>query len=190
MSDGNFLSRWSRRKRAAVTGARSEDAATVVAPLPPVPAASTPAPAVAADAAPPTPLPPVESLSIESDFAPFMAKEVDPSLKRAALRKLFEDERFNVMDRLDVYIDDYTQPAPIPPEWYERMAQMAHLGDAAPKPQEAAAVEADARAQEQEQAPPAPPEIAPRGAAPAADISHNDVSPDEAPPLPRDGASG
>ena len=34
---------------------------------------------------------------------------VDESLKRQALRKLFADPRFNVMDGLDVYIDDYTQ---------------------------------------------------------------------------------
>ena len=184
MSGEGFLSRWSRRKRATAAELRSEDAATPAASGPPVPAASAPAPAVAAEPAPPAPLPPVESLSIESDFAPFMAKEVDPSLQRAALRKLFEDERFNVMDGLDVYIDDYTKPAPIPPEWYERMAQMAHLGDAAPKPPPATAVEAQA------EAPPASPETAAEGAVPAADISHNDVSADEAPPVPRDGASG
>jgi hypothetical protein len=117
MSDENFLSRWSRRKHAAAAGVRSEDAAAATTPVPP--GAATPAPAASAEPAPPAELPPVASLSIESDFAPFMAKEVDPSLQRAALRKLFQDERFNVMDGLDVYIDDYTKPAPIPQEWYE-----------------------------------------------------------------------
>ena len=178
MSGEGFLSRWSRRKRTAAAAVRSEAAAPVAAPVPP------PTPAVPAEPAPPAPLPPVESLSIESDFAPFMAKEVDPSLQRAALRKLFEDERFNVIDGLDVYIDDYTKPAPIPPEWYERMAQMAYLGDAAPKPQEAATAEADA------QAPSAPAGIAASGPASGPDISHNDVSADEEPEVPRDGASG
>lgn len=182
MSDEGFLSRWSRRKRAS--NVRSEEATPAAASAPPMTAPSAPAPAVAGEPAPPAPLPPVESLSIESDFTPFMAREVDPSLKRAALRKLFEDERFNVMDGLDVYIDDYTKPAPIPPEWYERMAQMAYLGDAAPKPEPAAE---DAAQPEAAAASPETPAVA---AAPAADISHNDVSPAEASSVPRDGASG
>jgi len=134
MSDENFLSRWSRRKHAAAAGVRSEDAAAVTAPVPP--AASTAAPAVSAEPAPPAELPPIASLSIESDFAPFMAKEVDPSLQRAALRKLFQDERFNVMDGLDVYIDDYTKTKPIPAEWYAKMQQLAHLGDFNKEPTE------------------------------------------------------
>lgn len=185
MSDEGFLSRWSRRKRAAAAVTPSEGAGPAPVAAPPGEAGVVP-PVAASPAASTSgaPLPPVESLSIESDFAPFMAQEVDPSLKRAALRKLFEDERFNVMDGLDVYIDDYTKPAPIPPEWYERMAQMAHLGDAAPRPAPAAAAEADA------QAPAAGAEGAAAQPAPAADISHNDVSSGEAETVPRDGAPG
>ena len=37
-------------------------------------------------------------------------------VRRAALKKLFSDPRFNVMDGLDVYIDDYSKTEPIPPE--------------------------------------------------------------------------
>ncbi|MGH8723172.1 MAG: DUF3306 domain-containing protein, partial [Burkholderiales bacterium] len=39
----------------------------------------------------------------------FMHAKVDESVKRAALKKLFSDPRFNVMDGLDTYIDDYTR---------------------------------------------------------------------------------
>ena len=35
--------------------------------------------------------------------------------------KLFSDPRFNVMDGLDVYIDDYTKGDPIPPELLARL---------------------------------------------------------------------
>ena len=36
-------------------------------------------------------------------------------MRRAALKKLFSDPHFNVMDGLDVYIDDYSKTEPIPP---------------------------------------------------------------------------
>jgi hypothetical protein len=41
---------------------------------------------------------------------------VEESVKRAALKKLLHDPRFNVMDGLDTYIDDYTKNDPIPEE--------------------------------------------------------------------------
>jgi len=127
VSEDGFLSRWSRRKREAAAGRTTQEPE---ASPPAAPAESASPAAVAnADAAAPAELPPVESLTAESDFAPFMAKEVDPELKRTALKTLFRDERFNVMDGLDVYIDDYTKTTPIPPEWYGRMAQLAGLGD-------------------------------------------------------------
>ena len=73
---------------------------------------------------PPHPaLPPVDSLSFDSDFTPFLQPKVDESLKRQALRKLFADPRFNVMDGLDVYIDDYSKFEPITPEL---VAQLNH----------------------------------------------------------------
>jgi len=127
MSDRDgFLARWSRRKHDAAAG-RVADEPRTVAPDP-----RDANPVVAAEGTAPverTPLPPLESLTPESDFVPFMARDVDPQTKKAALKTLFSDERFNVMDGLDVYIDDYTKPSPVPPEWYERMAQMAGLGD-------------------------------------------------------------
>jgi hypothetical protein len=69
------------------------------------------------------PLPAIESLTIDSDFAPFFKPQVDESLKRAALKQLFRDPRFNVMDGLDTYIDDYSLPDPIPPAMLEDLMQ-------------------------------------------------------------------
>jgi hypothetical protein len=68
-------------------------------------------------------LPAVESLTIDSDFAPFFKPQVDESIKRAALKQLFRDPRFNIMDGLDTYIDDYTQPDPIPSAMLEDLMQ-------------------------------------------------------------------
>ncbi len=93
----NFLRRWSRLKRQPA--------------------------AVAQVAAPPPELPPLESLNFDSDFAAFMHAKVDAQLRRAALKTLFRDPRFNIMDGLDVYIDDYTKEDPIPPGM---LAQLQH----------------------------------------------------------------
>lgn len=131
MSEDAFLSRWSRLKKRA----RAAPAGADVAPK----AEAGPAPAVAPPYPPassradtgrePAPLPPVESLTPESDFSPFMGAKVDESLKRRALKTLFQDPRFNVMDGLDTYIADYSQPDPLPDGWLEKMGQVAHLGD-------------------------------------------------------------
>jgi hypothetical protein len=45
------------------------------------------------------------------------------------LKTLFQDPRFNVMDGLDVYIDDYSKPDPLPEGWLEKMNQVARLGE-------------------------------------------------------------
>jgi len=123
---GRFsLHRWSQRKLEAAR-AEAQD------PPPPTAAASAPLAAhTAQDALQPpdpaqpadAPLPPIESLTIDSDFAPFFKPQVDESIKRAALKQLFRDPRFNVMDGLDTYIDDYTQPDPIPPAMLEGLMQ-------------------------------------------------------------------
>jgi hypothetical protein len=106
-----FLSRWSRRKLEALR-APAEPAPAVAVPAPaPAPSAIEAAAASPAAAAPG--LPPVESLTFDSDFTAFLEPGVDRMLQRAALRKLLHDPRFNVMDGLDVYIDDYTKPSPL-----------------------------------------------------------------------------
>jgi hypothetical protein len=57
-----------------------------------------------------------------------MKPDVDPGVRREAMKVLMRDPRFNVMDGLDVYIDDYSKPDPLPPEWLAQMNQMKHLG--------------------------------------------------------------
>ena len=101
------LSRWSRRKLAAAAEAPAP------APAPAVVPAS--APGVSGPPAP-VELPPVESLTFDSDFTAFLRPGVDDKVKRAALKQLFRDPRFNIMDGLDTYIDDYTKADPIPPD--------------------------------------------------------------------------
>jgi len=81
------------------------------------------------------PLPPVESLTPDSDFTGFMKPDVDEGLKRRALRTLFQDPQFNVMDGLDIYIDDYSKPDPLPASWLANMTQMARLGAFEEKPE-------------------------------------------------------
>ena len=80
-------------------------------------------------------LPAVESLTHDSDFSAFMQPKVDELVKRAALKKLFTDPRFNVMDGLDIYVGDYTQPDPMPDGMLEKLgkvyAAVTHPEDAA-----------------------------------------------------------
>jgi Protein of unknown function (DUF3306) len=119
------LRRWSQRKlEAARAEAQGPPPPTAAAPVPLAAQTSQdalqpPDPAQPADA----PLPPIESLTIDSDFAPFFKPQVDESIKRAALKQLFRDPRFNIMDGLDTYIDDYTQPDPIPPAMLEGLME-------------------------------------------------------------------
>jgi hypothetical protein len=72
-------------------------------------------------------LPSIDSLSIDSDYSPFMQSGVDESLKRGALKKLFREPRFNIMDGLDVYIDDYSKPDPIDPEIVRTLVQARYI---------------------------------------------------------------
>jgi hypothetical protein len=125
MSDSPFLHRWSKRKHAANRGDAPAEPAPAPAAAPPVTADSrAPAPVTETPS-----LPDVASLTPESDFTPFMREGVPDGLKRQALKTLFEDPRFNVMDGLDVYIDDYSKPDPLPEGWLEKMNQVARLGD-------------------------------------------------------------
>jgi hypothetical protein len=65
----------------------------------------------------------VALLSPESDYSRFVGSGVDEGVKRAAMKKLFADPRFNVMDGLDTYIDDYGKPDPIPLAMLRQMNQ-------------------------------------------------------------------
>lgn len=101
-----FLSRWSRLKREAESAPPAADAPVAPAPL------STPQ----SEPVEPAPLPPIESISVETDVTPYLRAEVDEGLKRMALKKLFQDSHFHFanMDKLDIYIDDYSIADPLP----------------------------------------------------------------------------
>jgi Protein of unknown function (DUF3306) len=144
--DGSFLSRWSRRKVAVKQG-------VAVVPQPPLITAE-PAPPVRAELAPrqaqddrntahssgpstssgrtetpPPTLEDVAQLTKESDFSRFVAPDVDPGVKNAAMKKLFAtDPHFNVMDGLDTYIDDYNKYEPIPKSMLRQMVSARALG--------------------------------------------------------------
>lgn len=102
-----FLSRWSRLKQQARE-------------TPASPASATPDPK--ATEAPPE-LPPVEELGMDSDYRGFFHPKVNEDLRRTALKKLFSDPHFNVMDGLDTYIDDYSKPDPLPAAMLAQLKQ-------------------------------------------------------------------
>ena len=127
------LKRWSQRKRDAARIPLASAPANAPAPAPPDLVVSSPAVAFDQEHSTPaapaveTPLPPVDSLTFDSDFRGFLQPKVDEVVKRAALKKLFNDPRFNVMDGLDVYIDDYSQPDPLPREWLQELASARNI---------------------------------------------------------------
>lgn len=125
MADG-FLSRWSRRKEAVREGKPVEQE-PAQAPVPVVPAAAAPQAEAAAPAEPPPTMDDVQALTPKDDFSRFVAPEVPADVKNAALKKLFTDPHFNAMDGLDVYIDDYGKPDPIPASMLKKLAASRFL---------------------------------------------------------------
>jgi hypothetical protein len=96
MAERGFLSRWSRLKQAAekVSSAEVTDAESLLA-----------------------------NLTAESDFGQFLREEVSEEIRRKAMKTLFADPSFNVIDSMDIYIDDYTIFEPIPPEMMATLKQ-------------------------------------------------------------------
>jgi hypothetical protein len=142
MSEG-FLGRWSKRKLEGKQGATPDDAVIPAKAGIQEPAAtsnaepqptSDPNPAVRRDdhpvpaAEPPPTLEDVRSLNPTSDFRRFAAADVAPEVKNAAMKKLFADPRYNVMDGLDVYTGDYSQPDPMPSAMLRQLAGAKFLG--------------------------------------------------------------
>lgn len=133
--EGGFLSRWSRRKVQVRQGAPVAEvppmpavAARPVAPVAPVPVAPAPVTVPPPPAQPAPTLADVAQLTPASDFTRFVARGVDSSVKNAALKTLFTDPHFNVMDGLDIYIEDYGLPDPIPLAMLRQMTQSKMLG--------------------------------------------------------------
>lgn len=161
-----FFSRWSQRKAGKQPGAAGVARAPVVpaertlgaplqapvaavAPGDTTPAAVAPGAtaarptnepaAVPATDAPTAPLPTLEDvarLRADSDFSPFVGRGIAPAVKNAAMKKLFADPHFNVMDGLDIYIDDYSIPSPLSEQDLKKMvaAQFIKLVEEEPPP--------------------------------------------------------
>ena len=88
MTEEDFLTRWSRRKRSSAAGAKP------AAESAPIPAEALPDPAgkVIAAAEPafdPATLPPIDSITAVSDISAFLQKGVPAELTRAALRRVW-----------------------------------------------------------------------------------------------------
>ncbi|QHE77468.1 DUF3306 domain-containing protein [Hydrogenophaga sp. PBL-H3] len=147
--DDNFFSRWSRRKVQVRTG-EPLPAEPSVKPAPAVVPVAVVAPAPVAAPAEPEPPPAltledVARLTPESDYSAFVAKSVSPDVRNAAVKKLFTDPHYNVMDGLDIYIDDYSQPSPLSKADMAKMvgAQFLKLVDDPNEPKPAASVYAE-----------------------------------------------
>jgi len=70
-------------------------------------------------------------LTRDADFKPFIGRQVPAEVRNAAMKKLFTDPHYNVMDGLDIYIDDYSQPSPLSTAMMAKMvgAQFLKLVD-------------------------------------------------------------
>ena len=182
MAEEGFLRRWARRKAEVQTEGRDTHAPLPDSALAPVPslggqqpampaatalAADTaarqpaPAPAPTPEPAPARPLPTMEDvarLDKDADFSAFVARGVDQAVRRSALKKLFADPHFNVMDKLDVYIDDYTKPSPMSEAMLASLEHaksvFASMLEEKPEQEDDAKAEAKAEAQAQTQQPP------------------------------------
>ncbi len=114
-AEGLSLSRWSRLKRRGgevmVAPSSTVSAAPDLANAAALPSSASEAANVAE-----LNLPQLSSISLVEDFTPFMQAKVPQALRQQALKALFKEPHFNVMDGLDTYIDDYTVFEPISPE--------------------------------------------------------------------------
>ena len=141
-NSGSFFSRWSQRKQAVKLGLAEEEirqeVSQNIAPDKPQPSVQNSAVSVASakpEAADPAAEPPklptlsdVEQLTPDSDFSTFMTQGVSPDVRNAAMKKLFTDPHYNVMDGLDIYIGDYNTPDPLPAGMLAKMVGAQFLG--------------------------------------------------------------
>ncbi len=141
-NSGGFFSRWSQRKQAVKLGLAEEDISPNKAqdkaqdkPQPSVQNSEVSVANVKPESADPAAEPPklptlsdVEQLTPDSDFSTFMTQGVSPEVRNAAMKKLFTDPHYNVMDGLDIYIGDYNTPDPLPAGMLAKMVGAQFLG--------------------------------------------------------------
>ena len=132
----NFLQRWARRKAEHKNGdARPEEDGHAAAQA----SALHSADLMPEEGVEPLPtLDDVARLSADSDYSRFVSKSIDQTVRRAALKKLFSDPHFNVMDGLDIYIDDYNKVSPLTPAMLAGLKHTESLFEAIKKEAEKA----------------------------------------------------
>jgi hypothetical protein len=147
MAEG-FLGRWSQRKQAVREGKpMQEPAAPTVQPLAGGAGAQPLKPVVGADQhqldkaaeRPQTGEPPeseavklptledVQTLTPQSDFSAFVAREVPSDVRNAAMKKLFADPHYSLIDGMDIYLEDYSLPSPLSAAVMAKMASAQFL---------------------------------------------------------------
>ena len=111
MAASDFFNRWSKRPDSPDADVSPPIATSIASPssvLPPGPQD-------------PATLEQAQRLTPQDDFRAFVRPEVAPEVRNTAMRQLFSDPHFNVMDGLDIYIDDYNRPDPLPLDDLKRM---------------------------------------------------------------------
>ncbi len=117
-------------------------------------------------------------LTPQSDFSPFVARGVAPEVRNLALKKLFADPHFNVMDRLDTYIDDYSIADPLPPGMLGQLAGARFLNLVQPDEAQPAAAAASLRDDASTRPAPAVPESGTANPLPAGAPAQADPDPE------------
>jgi hypothetical protein len=170
MSDDAFLTRWSRRKRAAQATPRQPRAAAVEGQVDAAAQAARGGEGVAAESAGAVPepelsaealadLPRLEELTADSDVSLFLRRGVPETLRNAALRRMWSlDPKIrDFLSEAREYAYDWNTPGGVPGngpiltgEEARRLAARAMGGDDEPAPlrEQAAAMEADSQSGE------------------------------------------
>jgi len=133
VDDESRLSRWSRRKLASGAVQNEQGAPDAAVDM-----------AAEIDDLPPLAdedMPPLETLTEESDYTGFLSPKVSDELRKLALRKLFHGSQFNICDGLDDYDEDFTKFAKLGDVITAEMRRRAEL-EALKKLQQQAEAEA------------------------------------------------
>lgn len=125
--DEGFLQRWSRRKHSVLRDEQTPESEESEAPgvddQGHTPSEAVPAQQASddlksstrseAESEPPgdEDMPPLESIDEGGSITAFFSPRVSEGLRRAALRRLFRQPKYNVVDMLDDYAEDYSKPA-------------------------------------------------------------------------------
>ncbi len=111
-NEENLLSRWSRRKQQAIAETEKEEGLVELKYQPEFDGAIQKEGNEQDEQTQPIltdeDMPPIESLTEESDYSGFMSKGVSDELRNLALGKLFRAPSFNIRDGLDEYDEDFT----------------------------------------------------------------------------------